>query len=615
MRLKAVSIENFRGYKDRVTVEVGDFTAAVGRNDVGKSTILEALDAFFDKGTSKLDQLDPCVHSAGTVIEISCRFDHLPSNLTLDAQSQTTLGDEYLLGPGGDLELVRRYECKGQKPKVETFARALHPTEEGLRDLLKLKNRELKARAKELGADLAEVDVRSNAALRAAIRLAAGEMVLGETLVPLDADDGKKIWDQIELHLPTFALFQADRPSRDDDPEVADPMRVAVAAAMKDVQAELEEVKRKVQASVMDVAQRTLAKLREMAPDLANELTPSFKSEPKWDGFKLSLTGDNGIPINKRGSGVRRLILLNFFRAEAERRRHLTTGHVIYAVEEPESSQHPDSQVMLIKTLLALSADPNTQVMITTHVPAVAALVPTDDVRLVSRDQDGHPRIRSGGDDVYADVVASLGVLPDKRAKVAVYVEGPHDVAFLQHASRVHRAGDPTLLDLESDHRVAFVPTGGGNLKHWVNKQYLANAGLTEVHIYDRDDQAAPKYGTQVDLINARGTADVAFLTTKREMENYIHPQAIAAENPAVRIAPGDWDDVPALVAEQVHAASGSPTAWAALDAEKRSSKSSRAKRWLNEEAMSRATREQLIEMDPHGEIAAWLVAIRDRAT
>lgn len=614
MRLKAVSIENFRGYKDRITVEVGDFTAVVGRNDVGKSTILEALDAFFDKGTSKLDQLDPCVHSATTVIEISCRFDHLPSSLTLDAQSQTTLACEYLLGSGRDLELVRRYECKGQKPKVETFARALHPTEDGLKDLLKLKNGELKARAKEREVDLTEVDVRSNAALRAAIWLAAGEMVLGETLVPLDGDDGKKIWDQIELHLPTFALFQADRPSRDDDPEVADPMRVAVAAAMKEVQAELEEVKRKVQASVMDVAQRTLAKLKEMDPALANELTPTFKSEPKWDGFKLSLTGDNGIPINKRGSGVRRLILLNFFRAEAERRRHLTTGRVIYAVEEPESSQHPDSQVMLIKTLLALSADPNTQVMVTTHVPAVAALVPTDDVRLVCRDGNGHPRVRAGGDDVYADVVASLGVLPDKRAKVAVYVEGPHDVVFLQHAARLHRTSDPTLIDLESDHRVAFVPTGGGNLKHWVNKQYLANAGLTEVHIYDSDDQAAPKYKAQVDAINARGSGDIAFLTMRREMENYIHPDAITAENAAVTITPGAWDDVPALVAEQVHAASGSPNAWAALDPEKRSSKSSRAKRWLNDEAMSQVTPQQLIAMDPHGEIAAWLVAIRDRA-
>ncbi|MHB8392242.1 MAG: AAA family ATPase [Acidobacteriaceae bacterium] len=36
----------------------------------------------------------------------------------------------------------------------------------------------------------------------------------------------------------------------------------------------------------------------------------------------MTLTGDDQIPINKRGSGVRRLVLLSFFRAEAERHRN-----------------------------------------------------------------------------------------------------------------------------------------------------------------------------------------------------------------------------------------------------------------------------------------------------
>lgn len=614
MRLKSVSIKNLRSYKDHVTVDLGAFTALVGKNDVGKSTILEGLDVFFEGGTIKLDQLDPCVHGDGPVIEIACRFDDLPNALTLDAQSQTTLGAEYLLTENGELEIVKRYDCKSKTVKVETFARARHPSDKGLSDLLRLKNPDLKARARELDVDLSDIDARSNAALRNAIWSAADQKTLVDTLVPLDADDGKKVWDQIDLHLPTFALFQADRPSREDDPEIADPMRLAVVSAMKDVQAELDEVKRKVRESVMDVAQRTLTKLREMDPTLAGELTPSFKAEPKWDGFKLSLSGDNGIPINKRGSGVRRLILLNFFRAEAERRRSLQKSRVIYAVEEPESSQHPDSQVLLINTLLRLSADPNTQVLITTHVPAVAAVVPTDDVRLISRNELGLPEVLSGGDDVYAKVVSSLGVLPDKRAKVAVYVEGPHDVTFLLHASRLHRAADQTLIDLDNDHRVAFVPTGGGNLKHWVNKQYLENVGLAEVHIYDTDDQANPKYKAQVDLINARGQRDIAFLTTKREMENYIHPDAISIEYPGVALVSGDWDDVPNLVAEQVHVVSGSPVAWGALTPEKISEKCSKAKRRLNDGAMSATTLAQLQQMDPQDEIGTWLRAIRDRA-
>jgi hypothetical protein len=48
-----------------------------------------------------------------------------------------------------------------------------------------------------------------------------------------------------------------------------------------------------------------------MAPELASELTPRFKEKPRWT-FNFTLDGENGIPVNKRGSGIRRLILLNF---------------------------------------------------------------------------------------------------------------------------------------------------------------------------------------------------------------------------------------------------------------------------------------------------------------
>lgn len=89
-----------------------------------------------------------------------------------------------------------------------------------------------------------------------------------------------------------------------------------------------------------------------MDKELSNTLNPDFKSEPKFDSlFKLSIKSDDGISINKRGSGVRRLILLNFFRAEVERKLHDSNSqNVIYAFEEPETSQHPKHQEMLINS-------------------------------------------------------------------------------------------------------------------------------------------------------------------------------------------------------------------------------------------------------------------------
>lgn len=616
MRLLSLSIENFRSYKDRVTVNVGDFTALMGRNDVGKSTILEALEVFFNNQVVKIDQSDPCVHNEGKIVEIGCVFDQFPASLTLDVNSETTLEAEHLLNADGKLEIVKRFNCSSKTPKEEIFAKANHPRDEPLSDLLKLKNTALKALAREVGVDLeAGVDQRSNAALREAIRATVGVGNLVERLVPLSEEEGKKVWDQLQKNLPAFALFQADRPSKDDDPEIADPMKIAVAAAVREVENDLEAIKLRVQQSAMEVAERTLAKLREMDPTLAGQLTPSFKAEPKWDGFKLSLTGDNQIPINKRGSGVRRLILLNFFRAEAERKRQDTkVQRVIYAVEEPESSQHPDNQIMLVKALIALADESNTQVMMTTHVPAIASLVPTDSVRFVTRNDAGHPQVEQGVDGVLERVAASLGVYPDKRAKVAIYVEGPHDVSFLSHVSKLYQAHDPDLVDVTTDHRVAFIPTGGGNLKHWVERKYLQNAGMIEVHIYDRDSQNAPKYGEYVDRVNARQTQDIAFLTRRREMENYLHPACIA-EQFQYQVMPvfTDWCDVPALVAEHVHNGSGAPALWEQLEPEKQSRKQSRAKIRLNSEAAASMTLAQLLEVDADSEMLGWFRAITER--
>ena len=46
MKIKSITLKNFRSYSGETTVSFEDLTAFVGRNDIGKSTILEALDIF-----------------------------------------------------------------------------------------------------------------------------------------------------------------------------------------------------------------------------------------------------------------------------------------------------------------------------------------------------------------------------------------------------------------------------------------------------------------------------------------------------------------------------------------------------------------------------------------
>ena len=60
MKIHSVKIKNFRGYGRETEITFDKLTVFVGKNDIGKSTVLEALDIFFNdgKGVTKIDKSD-----------------------------------------------------------------------------------------------------------------------------------------------------------------------------------------------------------------------------------------------------------------------------------------------------------------------------------------------------------------------------------------------------------------------------------------------------------------------------------------------------------------------------------------------------------------------------
>lgn len=70
MRLESVALKNFRAFKDETTIRIGDLTAIIGRNDVGKSCVLEALEIFFNNEAVKIEQGDCHVRADEAVVEI-----------------------------------------------------------------------------------------------------------------------------------------------------------------------------------------------------------------------------------------------------------------------------------------------------------------------------------------------------------------------------------------------------------------------------------------------------------------------------------------------------------------------------------------------------------------
>lgn len=595
MKLREIVLQNFRGYYNETRIPINDLTALIGQNDVGKSTILEALDIFFNQ--SKIESGDKNIFHSGEETVIGCVFDELPERITLE-DVETSFSAEYLLNKDGHLEIHKKYPASG---KQTIWIYAEHPSNEGFNDLLLKKNNELKAKIR--NAHLEEqANLTINSDMRRALWQSLGdEIALSSTFINADQADEKRLWPKIEPILPMYRLFKADRPSTDEDQEAQDPMQHAMKIALEEQADQLAFIAEEVKRKVSQVASNTIEKLRDFDPELASTLTPKFKKDPTWEkAFSFSLTGENSIPLNKRGSGIRRLVLFSFFRATTE--STLFEGkNIIYAVEEPETSQHPDAQKMIVNTFREMTEKNGCQVIITTHVPGLAGMLPLESLRYITN-SEGYPEVASGAEDeeMLKRIADSLGVYPDLApalaphhgVKLVVCVEGPNDVAFLTAISRIAHRSDQTIIDIDMSQNVVILPLGGSVLKEWVNLNYLKKLNTREYHIYDSDNTDA--HAIDCDRVNRRGDGSSARMTRKREMENYIHSD-IVREVFGVQIEIDDTMDVSTEISNTIRASN--PAGY----------RPDTVKKKLNKRCAPKMTMQLLHERDPEDEVLGWL--------
>lgn len=548
MILKAIIVKNFRGYNGEHRVDVSDgITALIGKNDAGKSTLLEALDIFY--GESKPERTDLNIYAKEKEMAFGAVFSDLPKEVSVDTSATTSLLDEYLVNKDGDFEVVIKYPCTASSVnKPEPHIRCQHPTADGYSDLLTLKLADLKARGKELGAKAD--DERVNNSWRKAIWSQAPKLEIKEVELKIDEFDtkAKAIYTNIEALFPQFFLFRVDRQTSDGDSEAKDPMQLAVKEAQKEFQGDIQNLIVKIQERVDEVAARALEKLKEMDSTLADSLKPELKKAPSWT-FDYKINDDRGVSLNKRGSGTRRLVLLNFFRAEAERKSQQGSGSIIYAIEEPETSQHPNNQEMIIDSLLELSQDATRQVIITSHSPHLVEKLPHESVRFIEFDGTSNNTVIESDTSGLMKAAESLGIHTKKRfgsAKAVVLVEGKDDDLFLTHASATLCAAGKIDNDHIGTHLVEILTAGGGdNVAFWVQKTTLERLGLPFYVFLDSDRMSAGDPQTKNELLVATIVAagNKAATTRKREIENYIDP---ILTNSAVF---GDFDDAKTIIA------------------------------------------------------------------
>lgn len=546
-------IKNFRGYKEQTIEFYDDLNVIIGKNDVGKSTILEALEVFFNNESVKIDVYDlnkkrENIEDKEIIIQVSFKIDHTKT-YTIDT-IPTQLSKEFLLDSNNYLTIRKVWNASGQsitKTSLKTFLLANYPISKFPTPLICKKIGDIKKDLTQFESshDTSVINKTICSSIRKAIYQFSNIQPsdLTDTFIPIDADDGKKIFDAIKGDLPLYFLFKSDRENKDSDSEVQSPLKAITKSILSGLESELNVLKNEVILATEKIGLKTIEKLREMNPEIANELKPTVSTKA-WDTlFSFTFEDEDGIPINKRGSGVRRLILLNYFRAEAERQK-TSSRSIIYALEEPETAQHPDWQRMLYSALVELSEQENTQILITTHSPSLGALVPTNNIIYLYK-ENSDVKIESNDPLILDKVTESLGIMPNieitkvsSNIKLIICMEGYTDIEFLKNISNCFS------YDLANDPSVLIIPLGGSTLEHWQNFKYLDKlSSIPQFHIYDRD---VKKYGRIINRIT-QNPLHKAVQTLFYEIENYIHPDLYAHSyqysNPFIDNNSDDWKE------------------------------------------------------------------------
>lgn len=359
----------------------------------------------------------------------------------------------------------------------------------------------------------------------------------------------KKTESAIRDNLPRFEYFHADSPLSESDNTIQKYFReLAFKAISEDVDtSELEN-------SVGGKLQMVLDKIT----DIINAVVPEkekVKAKVTFDWTKLISTefesaGDIGaVPLSSRGDGFRRITMMAYFEYVAEQNNE-DHQNIIFGFEEPETFLHPSAQENLFDRLFDVCEN-DYQVIITTHSPVIVSKTQTTDIHHVYK-ENGLFMYLPYIDDIKS-VAVDLGVTVDnqfvtlfEKAKCLLLLEGIDDCKAINHAVKLYKEKGLIKQDF-SELSIISIPVGGcGSIKHWVSLDLLKTLDKPFFIFFDSD-----KSSPEMESPNAQKLASFGFtegkdfyVCRKRELENYIIPEAICTIVPECKLSYSDYCDV-----------------------------------------------------------------------
>ncbi len=549
MYLSKIKIINFRGINLQ-ELAFTRFSTLVGKNDCGKSTIINAIKLFFND--EKANRKDFNFYTKDTKdIEIEIEVsDYDPELLkTYIVGGEKTDGFEVVVKDFVHNSILRLKKTWKYSDAIECAS----TTYIFCNDFVETPIHKISTQ-KEITKIVTELEIEIPVSGVGENSILEKKAAISNKLVQ---DNKPKVFNFLEIKanslkglrdcLPRIELLKADQTIETTTTEFKSTFTTEIKEIIKN------EKSRGGESSLKIIEETIQNKIREEALEIKNCMSHHISDlsdlliTPSFDWYKgveitnveLKLEGDDEyIPLENKGSGYRRLFMVGRLRYLANKKQ---SENVIYLIEEPETFLHPSAQEEMLESLISLS-DHN-QIFVTTHSPVFAGATKNDSLTLCKKVNSNLIYEQRDDNEFLLDIAKQLGVKPmhniSDTYKAIIFVEGSNDREFIRISSQ--KLGS-SVHALEDEKQIAILDGGGQSLQNFVDLDYFTTHDkhlflIIDSDIYDSEQITETDKRNSFDKKQEENIAlrsnfenknkSKGFILKKRNIDSYYHPKAL----------------------------------------------------------------------------------------
>lgn len=508
MKIKKLRIMNYRGIKDSGWLEFEDLNAIVGKNDSGKSSILHAINDFYNE--NKLLEGNRYYGAVNNATQIEIKFSLENQNIV----------PSVLLDDVGELHIKKCANEIGETYKcyivVNDFSNDIY------QNIFQLTAQKYNTLLRNLGKEVPD-KITKDLLFEVVNFLAEQEGTFEIKEYEIKNTLLKEILKEL---YPQFSLFLADTNLDTGTSSFQNQFKKIVTNAIETHLEEFSNLQEEVSNTLNDEINKIGHYMEEHYSGMTN-LSPKITYDwSKLINFDVIMQESSGyhVDLANKGTGIQRLFMVSYFQYLAENFSEEESTYV-FVIEEPETFLHPGAQRTLLNSLKKISN--NHQIIITTHSPVFASEISNRNI-IVAIKEDGESKYEQGESVSSESLVEELGVRASDSiisSKLLVFVEGSNDVKFW---NLIYKKVTGHFYE---DDKILFIPGGGNELHNIAEMNLMRKLNRNFMVIVDKD-AGAVDYETKLqkqerlkNIVEQKGGQLIVL--RKREIENYYNPNVI----------------------------------------------------------------------------------------